>query len=535
MRHLAAARFFESQATDELAGALAGHYLAAHATAPAGPEADALATQARIALEGAAQRASALGSNDQAVAFLEQALVVASRLEDRAEILVRAGTAAGAGGHATRAEELLEQAIALHRDAGNRLAAARATSELGMALILGRRLDQAIAVLGPAVAEFADLFPDPVVVGLEGRLARAQFLDGELGPALRTVDRVLDAAERAPLLDVLADALVTKGTALAYLGRVREGVGVIEIGERIAETQGFTAIHIRAINNRVSLLGMVEPRSASDAVREGLELARRIGLRPAMYSMQQSVAWVQLNLDGDADGALATLDSVLDEKSDSGDRIFTLDVVAWIRAARGEDVTSLLDEIDRGSVGITDPRVAGLAARAWLAFLDGRYADAIAAFRRATAIDDVGLEQQWVGRAGLWTGDLVATEDALARVEAEPFLPPTAQLRALGLHAGTEAAHGGIDRALELYRELLRGWTDLEMVFEEGMTSLDMAVLLDPSIPAVRAAAERAREVFTQMGFVRLLDALDAALATPRSTAGRAAGRSDPAVVREPA
>ena len=50
-RHLAAARFFEALGSDELAGALAGHYLAAQANAAEGPEADALAAQARIALE----------------------------------------------------------------------------------------------------------------------------------------------------------------------------------------------------------------------------------------------------------------------------------------------------------------------------------------------------------------------------------------------------------------------------------------------------------------------------------------------------
>ncbi|MBA2374042.1 MAG: AAA family ATPase, partial [Chloroflexi bacterium] len=46
VRHLAAARFFESLGTDELAGALAGHYLAAQGYATDGPEADALAAQA---------------------------------------------------------------------------------------------------------------------------------------------------------------------------------------------------------------------------------------------------------------------------------------------------------------------------------------------------------------------------------------------------------------------------------------------------------------------------------------------------------
>ena len=50
VRHLAAARFFEGIGSDELAGALAGHYLAAHGNAAEGPEADALGTQARIAL-----------------------------------------------------------------------------------------------------------------------------------------------------------------------------------------------------------------------------------------------------------------------------------------------------------------------------------------------------------------------------------------------------------------------------------------------------------------------------------------------------
>ena len=61
VRHLAAARFFESLGTDEIAGALAGHYLAAYASAPDGAEADALAAQARIALRAAAERAIALG------------------------------------------------------------------------------------------------------------------------------------------------------------------------------------------------------------------------------------------------------------------------------------------------------------------------------------------------------------------------------------------------------------------------------------------------------------------------------------------
>src|SRR5439155_21469142 len=70
-RHLAAARWFESLGEDELAGALAQHYVDAFHNAPQGPEADALAGQARLALKGAAERAAALGSHQQAVGFLQ--------------------------------------------------------------------------------------------------------------------------------------------------------------------------------------------------------------------------------------------------------------------------------------------------------------------------------------------------------------------------------------------------------------------------------------------------------------------------------
>ena len=61
IRHLAAARFFESLGTDELAGALAEPLPRGARIRRRRAEADALAAQARIALRGAAERAAALG------------------------------------------------------------------------------------------------------------------------------------------------------------------------------------------------------------------------------------------------------------------------------------------------------------------------------------------------------------------------------------------------------------------------------------------------------------------------------------------
>ena len=103
-RHLAAARFFESLNSEEIAGGLAGHYLAAYASAPDGIEADALAGQARIALKAAAARAIALGSYDQAVTFLNQALTVTTDPTETAELLERAGEIASSAARHDDAE-----------------------------------------------------------------------------------------------------------------------------------------------------------------------------------------------------------------------------------------------------------------------------------------------------------------------------------------------------------------------------------------------------------------------------------------------
>ena len=94
-RHLAAARWFESLGEDELASALAAHYAAAYQNAPPGPEADALAGQARVSLRAAGERAASLGSHQQAVKFFRQAVDLTDDPIERASLLLRAASEAG--------------------------------------------------------------------------------------------------------------------------------------------------------------------------------------------------------------------------------------------------------------------------------------------------------------------------------------------------------------------------------------------------------------------------------------------------------
>jgi tetratricopeptide (TPR) repeat protein len=177
-RHLAAARYFESLGDDELAGVLATHYLAAHASSQQGPAADAVAAQARIALKAAADRAAALGSHEQAVTYLTQALTVASDDAEAAVLLEQAGRSADAIGRHADATRLLGEALARQRTLGDLRAVARVTAALGSAHLVGFDLDAAGALLEPAAVEFADLATPEAV--WDGQVARYWFFREDL-------------------------------------------------------------------------------------------------------------------------------------------------------------------------------------------------------------------------------------------------------------------------------------------------------------------------------------------------------------------
>ena len=172
VRHLAAARFFEDLGSDELAGALAGHYLAAHRNATDDPESGAMAAQARVALRAAADRAVALGSHDQAITFFEQALDVTTDEAERAGLHERAGASAYQAGRYDDAERNLGAALESHRSRGDVGAVVRTTTLMGRALTNAGHPVDAAALLG-AARPSGERGPDPALASLDAELARA--------------------------------------------------------------------------------------------------------------------------------------------------------------------------------------------------------------------------------------------------------------------------------------------------------------------------------------------------------------------------
>ena len=91
------------------------------------------------------------------------------------------------------------------------------------------------------------------------------------------------------------------------------------------------------------------------------------------------------------------------------------------------------------------------------------------------------------------------------------------------IRAGIAALDGRPADALTVYREALRAWRDLGLAWDEALCGLDMAVLLDPSDPEVRAASESAREILVRLEAAPFLARLDAAMSRSTDTTRAAA------------
>ena len=225
-RHLAVARHYEALGDDELAGALASHYLAAREASDPGPEADAITGQARLALSGAADRAAALGGYDQAVAYLDQALAISTDPAERAPLLDRAAEAASVAARAFggRMRRARSTRIAQLDDP---VAALAATGRLGKLLIEAGEIEPRARGARGGIGRSGNgrrrgdpgRHPRqpracPHAVGSVGRLDRGRRRGPSRSPSGSTSSAVV------------AEALVNKGSSLSQLGRRREAIAL---------------------------------------------------------------------------------------------------------------------------------------------------------------------------------------------------------------------------------------------------------------------------------------------------------------------
>ncbi len=239
----------------------------------------------------AGDRARAAYANDDAIRLYQQALaVLLTAGKEGAEPLVlyeRIADLCGAAGRRSTAEEHYQTALEAYRAAGDRAAAARMLRKLGrLRWDAGKRSSaeahyaEAAALLDgtDAPIEWAHLLQE------RGHLA---FRMGDHASAARWADEALGYAQSVPPdVDKLtgleaaratAEALNTKGVALARLGRAQEAMREVERSVAAAEAAGLLNAACRGYTNLGVLYTMVDPAQAIAVCRRGLDVAERIG------------------------------------------------------------------------------------------------------------------------------------------------------------------------------------------------------------------------------------------------------------------
>ncbi|MFN8520707.1 MAG: AAA family ATPase [Chloroflexota bacterium] len=522
-RHLAAARWFESLGLDELSGALAVQYLAAHANATGDDEAAALAVQARIALRAAADRARSLGSFEQAASFLRQALAVTIDEREAAEMLEDAGEALSRAGLASEAEAVLRDALARQEALGDRPAAARVTAALAAAIQSSGQWRDALEILEPASEAFADLGDaERGLMLLLGQLARAHMFGERHQRAVDVADRVLRSAELADAVDIVADVLVTRGSALCLLGQPYSGLGAIQAGHDLALANQQQVTVLRALNNLTAYGGLSDPRNALDAALSGLAHARRAGERSMVAYLGGNAVEVATDI-GAWDVAQREVDLLMaDHAFGDEDRAVALSGAIPFLAFRGEDPTELMRLVATVDAAIV-PDVAGV--RASLQLVQGDLEAARLGYLEAAAASRLNAADSYLQASRL--AILLGKADAL-RASLAGFRGVGLRGRAIPgylaeLEAGVAALEGRPTEARAGFEEALRRFRDLDLPFQCAVAAISMGAALGIADPAVRPALDEGRAILVRLGAVTFLRIVDRLLAEAPATSQPAA------------
>jgi predicted ATPase/class 3 adenylate cyclase len=239
----------------------------------------------------AGDRASAAYANDDAIRYYQQALaalLAANELgPERLGLCERIADLCRPIGRRETAQEHYNVVLRAYQGMGNRAATARITRKIGGLLWDAGRRDQAEAQYAEALI-LLDGTDAPIerahLLQERGRLA---FRMGDNAGAVQWADEAIGFAEPhstdlasdtgLEAARAVAEALNTKGVALARLGRSAEAIGEIERSVAVAEAANLQTVVCRAFTNLGVLYSAVDPARAIGVCRRGLEVATRIG------------------------------------------------------------------------------------------------------------------------------------------------------------------------------------------------------------------------------------------------------------------
>ncbi len=503
-RHLAVARYFEQIGDEELAGALASHYLEAYRAAPQGPEGEAVAAQARVALRGAAERASRLHSHEQALAFVEQALAVTFVPDEQAQLRIQAARSADVVGRFEVASDHLQAALDYYESAGDGVQAARTARRLAHVLNNYSRPDEAITL---ATAMLERPLPDAerVSVGLNAELARSYMFQGRARDALEATSRALETAESLGLRHQALGLLMTKSWAQMLLGAVTEATMLLWGAMRIADDAEDLGARLRARMNLSSYLATDEPRVALAIAQEGTELARRYGMGEWSAAIAGNAATLALVI-----GELDLLSRIEEEVLEAAPGPHSLWLAGYAAAGRAlaGDFDGARERLDRLDEELkTSTSIQDLSGYKFLlAMVDVAQGDLASAreniseSRRAYDGSDAVLGTAHVAHLAALAGNRTALREQHAYLRQMAKVGAWTDRARRAAEAGLAALDGRPDEAQASYRRLIEECRAGELWLDLGLILLARARLLGDVDAEAAAGAEEARQVFERIG-----------------------------------
>ncbi len=226
-------------------------------------------------MQAAIDRARSLHAHEQILSLVELALPVASPglavdlHEYGALAAVRLSAAPIADRHADALATLaaeLDDVTVLHRSIA---IAGRVANAL-------RRSESVKQLLIDHVDRYPDLDADPYLAWAAVDLARVHLLTGDDDAAATLADRALAAVERLDLVEAIADAMITRGTALSAT-RYHQAMALLRGALDLSTEHGLIDTKLRAlINIGYASQALAETFEATEAAYEE---SKRVGDR----------------------------------------------------------------------------------------------------------------------------------------------------------------------------------------------------------------------------------------------------------------
>ncbi len=485
-RHVRVAEYFASLDDVELAGAVASHYLAAHAAAPDGEGGELLA-RALTALTDAAERAAGLQSHAAALGLLGQALDIAATPVERAPLLEAAAKSATFAGRVDEAVAHAVAATGLYEELGDEAGRLRAIRWHGFQLSSAFRADEAVDVLRPVYEGIADPSTDEeLILALEA--ARAHMLNQEAEPSIEIAERVLGVVERRLPADVVIDGIVTKATAYSQQGRLLEAIALLDGAVALADERNLPAQALRALNNLAVIRHFEDPRRDLELQREHFDRSRRFGAAAWVYRSAADLAYL-LVLHGrfaDAEALVAEFSTDETPQLARESLEFARSWIAALRTGQPEDLAAAR-RVTVGWSEATDPQMQALAAgaAATVDVLEGRFSDGLARFFGDFPIYD----DTTATLLAVWLGDRRRIEELLARLHQTSPGRVGAGLRMFA-EAGLAAIAGDRAAAAAGFTAALDLWSRIGMPLDVAGFRAAFYKLVGPEhSEAVRAGA----------------------------------------------